>query len=109
MAQPLSDPSVYAVGATPVHSQATAATASSTLLAANVARRSAILQNTHASATARVTLDGTTPTATVGLQIGPGQTLTLGPSEPGNGCVTGIIKGIREGSVDVTFEIVEFT
>lgn len=83
----------------------TVTNASETLLAANDARKGAIIQNTHGSENVRVRLDGGAATTTNGIQIRPGGLLTL--STPN--CPKTAITGIREGSVDVTVHVVELT
>lgn len=64
-----------------------------TLLAANTARKSAMVQNVG-SANIRVTYDGSAPTATHGIQLTPGATLRL--SQPN--VSQSAVKAIREGS-----------
>lgn len=55
------------------HTQKSVTNASQSLLAANTARRAAIIQNNDASAVLRVRFDGVAPTATTGLRIQAGQ------------------------------------
>lgn len=74
-----------------------------TLLAANTNRKAAMIQNTGA-ANMRVSVGGT-PTATNGIQVAPGQVLTL--SSPY--CPTGAIKAIREGATSTTAAPLEIT
>lgn len=82
----------------------TVTSASETLLAANTSRKGCILQNTHATESVRVRLDGGTATTTSGMQLKAGATLALTTPT----CPTNAITAIREGSSDVTVHVVEF-
>lgn len=75
-----------------------------TVLAANSARKGAILINTG-TGNARVTLDGSTPSATHGIQLVPGASLTLAYPF----CPVLIIKAIREAAVTTTISPTEIT
>lgn len=79
--------------------------ASEVILAANTARKGMIIQNTDALNNVRVNLAGTDATTTNGIQIKPGQALTL--TRPN--CPTGAIKAIREGATDAVVHVVELT
>ncbi len=68
-----------------------------TIVPANANRKSAIVQNTG-TANMRVAFDGVAPTATLGLQLVPGQWLSL--SQPF--CPTSAIQAIREGATSTT-------
>lgn len=81
---------------------ATVAGTATDVLAANTSRKGAIIQNTHASANARVRI-GADAAAATGVQLGPGQSLTL--KEPH--CPTARVSAIREGSTSVTIAVVE--
>jgi hypothetical protein len=73
-----------------------------TILAANANRRGATVQNTGA-ATIRVTVDGTAPTTTKGLQLAAGAVLSLSMPD----CPTSAIKAIREGGSNSTVYVSE--
>lgn len=75
-----------------------------TILAANSARKGAILVNTG-TGNARVTLDGSAPTATHGIQLVPGASLTLAYPF----CPVLVIKAIREAAVTTTISPTEIT
>jgi len=72
------------------------------VLAANPARKSAIIQNVG-TGPVRVTLDGTAPTATRGLQLQPGQSVSL--TQPYVPVL--IVRAIREGAVSSSVAVVE--
>lgn len=67
-----------------------------TLLAANAARKAAIIQNTG-TATMRVSIGGT-PATNTGFQVAAGGVLRIEAPF----CPTGAIKAIREGAVSTT-------
>lgn len=75
-----------------------------TVLAANVNRKGAIIQNTG-SANMRVTVNGSAAAANRGIQVPPGGLLNL--SAPF--CPTGVVKAIREGGVSTTAAAIELT
>lgn len=68
------------------------------VLAANANRKGALLRNVG-TANARVTLDGSTPSATHGLLLKPDEVLTL--DQPY--CPTGAVKALRSTSTSTTF------
>lgn len=74
-----------------------------TVLAANANRKSAVIQNVG-SANMRVSVGGT-PTATTGIQLAAGQTLSLRRPH----CPTGAIKAIRESSTSTTASVLEIS
>jgi hypothetical protein len=61
------------------------------LLAANANRKYLLVQNNDASAYMRITLDGSTPSATAGFRVSPG-----GSMEMSNYTVSGMVKAIME-------------
>lgn len=73
------------------HTQKSVTNASQSLLAANTARRAAIIQNNDAAAVLRVRFDGVAPTATTGLRIQAGQVYEVPELAP-----TGEIFGMME-------------
>lgn len=81
----------------------TVTNASETILAANSARKGLIIQNVDSSDNVRVNLAGATATVTNGIQLAPGQSITL--MMPA--CPTNAITAIREGSADTTVHVVE--
>ena len=82
---------------------ATVGAAAGTILAANANRRSAVIQNVHASVSIRVTIDGQTPTSSLGFLLAAGQSLSL--ESPG--CSKAAIKEIRVGGSDGTVGVTE--
>lgn len=81
----------------------TVGAAASTILAANVGRRSAIIQNVHATVSVRVTVDGQTPTSSLGILLAAGQSLELqSPGAPKSA-----VKAIRVGGSDGTVAVLE--
>lgn len=74
-----------------------------TVLAANVNRKSAVIQNVG-SANCRVSVGGT-PTTTNGIQLTPGQTLTLRRPH----CPVGAVKAIRESSTSTSVSVLEIS
>lgn len=90
-------------GPTPQNGATTAPTVStpaSTILAASATRRGALLQN-DGLGIARVALGGTTPTASLGHRLLPGDALPIA------GGVA--VKAIREGATDTTLQVSEVT
>lgn len=75
-----------------------------TLLAANQARKSALITNTGAYSM-RVTTDGSAPTATHGKLVAPGASLLM----TGQYCPTAVVKAIRATSSSTTANASEVT
>lgn len=75
-----------------------------TILAANAVRKGALIENAG-TANCRVTIDGSAPTATHGIQLLPGGTLTLQYPY----CPALIIKAIRESAVNTTISAVDIS
>lgn len=82
---------------------ATVSGTASTILAANAERRAAVIENVHATVSLRVTIDGQTPTSSLGILLAPGQALNL--DSPG--CPKAAIKAIRVGGSDGTVAVLE--
>ena len=72
------------------------------VLAANVARKSAVIHNVG-TGPVRVTVDGSVPTPTRGIQLQPGQSINL--TQPYVPVL--IVRAIREGAVSSSVAVVE--
>lgn len=81
----------------PVHSVVSLSTSSATLLAANLARKAALIMNDHASNIVYITLENTTAVANTGIRINNAGGSYMMSLEAGN-LSTSIIKGISTGA-----------